>query len=166
MIFFGDAFFSDFFLTNHTNWSHFIFATMFFKKKVLSGFYQLLLPLFSKQKHKTFVFKTFLFFTYGIGNFFLFFQSAHRICSGFFSHWEFSQLNASIVVFFGCLCCFEEQRMAEWQLFTFWWGFFTLFKIVLGGLIWWKIDVEKFHFDVLLVKFKLELKMEKQRNFW
>lgn len=64
MSLFGDAFFSDFFLTNHTNWSHFIFATMFFKKKVLSGFYQLLLPLFSKQKHKTFVFKTFLFFTW------------------------------------------------------------------------------------------------------
>ena len=132
MSLFGDAFFSDFFLTNHTNWSHFIFATMFFKKKVLSGFYQLLLPLFSKQKHKTFVFKTFLFFTWDWQFFLCSFKVLRGSASGFFWHWEFSQLNASIVVFFGCLCCFEEQRMAEWQLFTFWWGFFTLFKIVLG----------------------------------
>ena len=100
MSLFGDAFFSDFFLTNHTNWSHFIFATMFFKKKVLSGFYQLLLPLFSKQKHKTFVFKTFLFFTWDWQFFLCSFKVLRGSASGFFWHWEFSQLNASIVVFF------------------------------------------------------------------
>ena len=132
MSLFGDAFFSDFFLTNHTNWSHFIFATMFFKKKVLSGFCQLLLPLFSKQKHKTFVFKTFLFFTWDWQFFFVLSKCLEDLHLVSFGTENSRNWMLQLLFFFGCLCCFEEQRIAEWQLFTFWWGFFTLFKIVLA----------------------------------